>query len=126
MENSHRRTQGNHCRCSERNDQPEKGLTASRTSASTGAMKTKAFVLALAFCFWAGALCFAADPQMGTWKLNEARSKITTGTTKSTMVVYEAAGEKVKVTVNGIDAKGKATHNQWTGKFDGKDYPVIG
>jgi hypothetical protein len=89
-------------------------------------MKTKAFVLALAFCFWAGALCFAADPQMGTWKLNEARSKITPGTTKSTMVVYEAAGEKVKVTVNGIDAKGKATHNQWTGKFDGKDYPVIG
>jgi hypothetical protein len=89
-------------------------------------MKTKVLGLALAFCFLGGAVCFAADPQLGTWKLNEARSKITPGTTKSTMVVYEAAGEKVKVTVNGIDAKGKATHSQWTGRFDGKDYPVTG
>ena len=89
-------------------------------------MKTKALGLTLAFCFLGGAVCFAADPQMGTWKLNEAKSKIKPGTTKNTMVVYETAGDKVKVTVNGIDAKGKATHNQWTGKFDGKDYPVIG
>jgi hypothetical protein len=27
----------------------------------------------------------------------------------------------VKVTVNGTDKDGKASHNQWTGKFDGKD-----
>ncbi len=91
-----------------------------------GAMKTKAFVLALAFCFWAGALCFAADPQMGTWKLNEAKSKFTPGITKNTMVVYEAAGDQVKVTSNGVDAKGKPTHSQWTGRFDGKNYPVTG
>jgi len=32
----------------------------------------------------------------------------------------------VKVTVEGVDADGKATHNEWTGKFDGKDYPVTG
>jgi hypothetical protein len=91
-----------------------------------GAMKTKTFVLALAFCFWAGALCFAADPQMGTWKLNEAKSKFTPGVTKNTMVVYEAAGDQVKVTSNGVDAKGKATRFQWTGRFDGKNYPVTG
>jgi hypothetical protein len=24
------------------------------------------------------------------------------------------------------DAQGKPTHNEWTGKFDGKDYPVTG
>jgi len=63
---------------------------------------------------------------MGTWKLNEAKSKIKAGTTKNTTVVYEAASDKVKVTVNGTDAKGKATRSQWTGKFDGRDYPVIG
>jgi hypothetical protein len=32
----------------------------------------------------------------------------------------------VKVTVAGIDGDGKPTHNEWTGKFDGKDYPLIG
>jgi hypothetical protein len=81
-----------------------------------GAMKTKAFVLALAFCFLGGALCFAADPQIGTWKLNEAKSKFTPGIT----------GDQVKVTSNGVDAKGKSTRNQWTGRFDGKNYPVTG
>jgi hypothetical protein len=89
-------------------------------------MKTKAFGLTLAFCCWGGALCFAADAQMGTWKLNEAKSKFTPGTTKNTMVVYEAAGDQVKVTVSGVDAKGKSTRNQWTGRFDGKNYPVTG
>jgi hypothetical protein len=89
-------------------------------------MKTKALGLTLAFCFWGGALCFAADPLIGTWKLNEAKSKFTPGTTKNTMVVYEAAGDQVKVTVNGVNAKGKPTHNQWTGRFDGKNYPVTG
>jgi hypothetical protein len=32
----------------------------------------------------------------------------------------------VRVTANGVDAKGKSTHNQWTGRFDGKNYPVTG
>jgi len=32
----------------------------------------------------------------------------------------------VKVTVDGISSDGKPTHYQWTGKFDGKEYPVSG
>ena len=32
----------------------------------------------------------------------------------------------MKVTVDGIDANGNPTHSEWTGKFDGKDYPVTG
>jgi len=32
----------------------------------------------------------------------------------------------VKVTVDGVDKDGKAVHSEWTGKFDGKDYPVTG
>jgi hypothetical protein len=63
---------------------------------------------------------------MGTWKLNEAKSKITPGTSKNTTVVYEAAGDSVKITVDGVDADGKPTHSEWTGKFDGNDYPVTG
>jgi hypothetical protein len=41
-------------------------------------------------------------------------------------VVYEAVGDSIKATVDGVDAQGKPTHNEWTGKFDGKDYPVTG
>jgi hypothetical protein len=63
---------------------------------------------------------------MGTWKLNEAKSKMTPGMPKNTMVAYEAAGDQVKATVDGVDGQGKATHNEWTGKFDGKDYAVTG
>jgi hypothetical protein len=32
----------------------------------------------------------------------------------------------VKITVDGIDGKGQPTHNEWTGKFDEKEYPVTG
>jgi hypothetical protein len=88
-------------------------------------MKTKTIGLTLALSFLGGALCLA-DPQMGSWKLDEAKSKLTPGGPKNNMVVYEAAGDQVKVTVDGTDKDGKATHNEWTGKFDGKDYPVTG
>jgi hypothetical protein len=89
-------------------------------------MKTRTIVVTLAWCFGAGTLCFASDPQMGTWKLNEAKSKIAAGQPKNNTVVYEAADGKVKVTVDGTDSDGKPIHNEWTGKFDGKDYPVTG
>jgi len=90
-------------------------------------MKTKTIGLTVALCFFVGAACFAADdPQMGTWKLNETKSKLTPGTGKNSTVVYEAAGDEVKVIIDGTDADGKPTHNEWTGKLDGKDYAVTG
>jgi len=90
-------------------------------------MKIKTIGLTLALCFFVGAACFAADdPNMGTWKLNEAKSKPAPGTEKLTTVVYEAVGDQVKVTIDGTDASGKPIHNEWTGKFDGKDYAVTG
>jgi hypothetical protein len=63
---------------------------------------------------------------MGTWKLNEAKSKFPPGAPKNHTVVYVAAGDKVKVIVDGVDGEGKPTHNEWTGLFDGKDYPLTG
>jgi len=80
-----------------------------------------------AVLFAAAAVCVAADDvNMGTWKLDEAKSKIGAGAPKNTTVVYEAAGDSVKVTVDGVGADGKPSHNEWTGKFDGKDYPLTG
>jgi hypothetical protein len=90
-------------------------------------MKSRAVVLSLALSFVGVAACFAAaDAFMGTWKLNEAKSKFSPGSSKNVTVVWEAAGDNVKVTIDGVDASGKPTHNEWTGKFDGKDYPVTG
>ena len=89
-------------------------------------MKARGTVLTLALCFVGVAVCLAADALIGTWKLNEAKSKIGAGSPKNTTVVYEAAGDSVKVTVDGTDGDGKPSHNEWTGKFDGKDYPVTG
>jgi hypothetical protein len=89
-------------------------------------MKTRTILLTLLLCFVGAAVCFADDLQMGTWKLNEAKSKIGAGSPKLTTVVYEAAGDSVKVTVDGTDGDGKPLHNEWTGKYDGKDYPVQG
>jgi hypothetical protein len=90
-------------------------------------MKAKTSVLMLALCFVAGAVCFASDAtQMGTWKLNEAKSKLAAGMPKNSTVVFEAAGDNVKVTIDGTDAEGKPAHNEWTGKLDGTDSPVTG
>ncbi len=89
-------------------------------------MKTRATVLTLALGLIAVAVSFASSPNMGTWKLNEAKSKVPAMAPKNNTVVYEAVGDKVKVTVDGTDAAGKPSHNEWTGKFDGKDYPLTG
>ena len=89
-------------------------------------MKTRTILASLAVFFAGFALSFAADANMGTWKLNEAKSKLSPGATKNNTVVYAAAGDNVKVTVDGIGGDGKPVHHEWTGKFDGKDYPVTG
>jgi hypothetical protein len=90
-------------------------------------MKARARLMSFAVLFAAAVVCVAADDvNIGTWKLDEAKSKISAGTPKNTTVVYEAAGDNVKVTVDGVGPDGKPSHNEWTGKYDGKDYPVTG
>jgi hypothetical protein len=87
-------------------------------------MKARSMVLILAVCAVAIAVSAADNPWMGTWKLYVAKSKIPAGAGKNTMVVYSAAGDRTKVTSDGVDASGKPSHSEWTGKFDGKPYPV--
>src|SRR6266498_1579619 len=89
-------------------------------------MKRRVILLTLAALFVGVTVCLADNPHMGTWKLNEAKSKFSPGATKHHTVVYEAAGDSVKVTVDGVDGDGNPSHNEWTGKFDGKFYPVSG
>ncbi|HEX5835201.1 MAG TPA: hypothetical protein VFY34_15170 [Pyrinomonadaceae bacterium] len=88
-------------------------------------MKAKTIALTISLVFVSVALGFQDNPHMGTWKLDEAKSKFA-GKTRNNTVVYEAAGDQIKVTVDGVDENGGAIHHEWTGKFDGKDYPVTG
>ena len=94
-------------------------------------MKARTILASLVVVLVGVALGFAADADltkyMGTWKLNEAQSKFGPGAGKNTTVMYAPAGDnQVKVTTDGVDKDGKPTHTEWTGKFDGKDYPVTG
>jgi hypothetical protein len=89
-------------------------------------IKNRIAVVAVALSFVATAACFAANAHMGTWKLNEAKSKLVPGMGKNTMVTYTEQKDKIKVTVDGVDKDGKPTHSVWVGKFDGKAYPLKG
>src|SRR5579872_3503323 len=87
------------------------------------AMKFGRFLgmLALGMTLW------AADPAVGTWKLNTAKSKYTPGPVpKSAIVTYEETADGIKRTGESVDADGKATSFTYTAKYDGKDYPVSG
>ena len=89
-------------------------------------MKTKNTALVLVLGLAGSVVCLAKDANLGTWKLNEANSRSSPGASKNLTVVYKASRGDMKVIVDGTDADGKPTHNEWSGKFDGKDYPVTG
>jgi len=90
-------------------------------------MKVRTILLTFAICLIASA-AFAAstDAFMGTWKLNASKSKLSESGAKNETVTYEAAGDQIKVTIEGTQADGSNTKTEWTGKFDGKEYPSTG
>ena len=67
------------------------------------------------------------EPWLGTWRVNLAKStadrdaRYKRGTTK-----IEAWQDGLKVTYDLVGVRGGVTHMEWTGKFDGRDYPVQG
>jgi hypothetical protein len=105
---------------------PQAGRPGAPPSEKENDMSTRTMALTLMIGSLAVAVSVAADANMGTWKLNEAKSTLAPGAPKNHTVVYAPAGDSVKVTVDGTDATGKPVHNEWTGKFDGKEYPVTG
>ncbi len=91
-------------------------------------MKTNRTMLVVAALLLTTAVTtFAASAHMGTWKLNEAKSKLSPDATKNQTVTYsEAKGDMIKLTVEGVDKDGKAVKWTWTGKFDGQPHKVKG
>lgn len=69
----------------------------------------------------------AADPFIGTWKLNVAKSTFTPGPApKSGSVTFTAATGGFRAVIDGLGAKDEKTHWEYTGGYDGKDYPLKG
>jgi hypothetical protein len=93
---------------------------------SHAGMTTKTFFTALACSFALAASSFAGpDAWMGSWKLNEAKSKFSPGASKNTKVIYSAQpGDLIQIMTEGVDKDGKKTRSVWTGKFDERDYLV--
>jgi hypothetical protein len=86
-------------------------------------MKITRFLVSLAF----GVTLWSADPAIGTWKLNTAKSRYFPGPApKSATIVYEETPGGIKRTGESIDADGNRTSFEYTAKYDGKDYPVSG
>src|SRR5512146_1234320 len=76
-------------------------------------MKTRTMLLLATVCVFAVA-CFAAeDANVGSWKLNEAKSKIPAGASKNNSVVYTAEGDSYKCVVEAVDSSGQPLHNEW-------------
>jgi hypothetical protein len=75
-----------------------------------------------------GATLYAADSNLGTWKLNVAKSKFDPGPApKSQTLKIEAWGaDGVKFTSDGADGEGKPTHFEFQAKYDGTDVAVKG
>jgi hypothetical protein len=89
-------------------------------------MTSKTTLVSLLVWLAAGTLCFGSAFD-GTWQLNAKKSHLGRGMGRNNTVKYDGAFFfRTKVTVDGVDAKGKATHSEWVGMFDGKDYPVTG
>ena len=90
-------------------------------------MKTRKTLLTASLWLTAAAIVCAANPHIGTWKLNESKSKFAEGSTKNQTVTYtEGEGGMINVTVDGTDKDGKAVHWTVQCKFDGKPYKVEG
>ena len=69
----------------------------------------------------------AADPLVGTWKLNVAKSTYSPGPApKSLTAKIEAAGEGEKVTADGVRGDDTPIQVVYTAQYDGKDHPITG
>jgi hypothetical protein len=69
----------------------------------------------------------AADPVIGTWKLDVAKSMFGAGpAVKEQTRTYSQSAQGITLNMKTVGADGKETTVQTTYQLDGKDYPVKG
>jgi hypothetical protein len=91
-------------------------------------MTRKSLVVFAAAVLALGVSAFAADSNVGTWKLNVAKSKFNPGPApKSQTLKIEAWGaDGVKYVADGVGPDGKPMHWEFQAKYDGKAVPFKG
>ena|SRR5690349_11979774 len=68
-----------------------------------------------------------ADPLVGTWTLNVARSKFSPGPApRGITVTYEPASNGLHVVAVAVQPDGTSSRSEYTAPYDGKDYPITG
>jgi hypothetical protein len=90
-------------------------------------MNKYAFKMGGLLILFAVGLWAAGDPIVGTWKLNLAKSNpAALATFRSITAKVEPRPDGLKVSEELVSAQGAATHSEFTAKYDGMDYPVVG
>lgn len=95
-------------------------------------MKRRSFLAIVPLLTTASTLCLKAtdpaDPIIGVWKLNLAKSKYIPGPPpKSETRTYRQKGDGVFCTIDRVDANGKhVAPIEFSEKYDGMEYPVKG
>jgi hypothetical protein len=66
----------------------------------------------------------ARNPFVGTWDLDVVKSTFSAAAPRSRVIVFEAVDNGVKQIMTTYDAGGASDQNEYTARFDGKDYPL--
>jgi len=84
--------------------------------------------LASGFLLALSAAANAQDPNLGTWRVDLAKSKYNPAdlAPKSVTVRSSAVGKGLNVVVDVVDFTGKPLHYEYTAMYDGRDVPVKG
>jgi hypothetical protein len=91
------------------------GLTRVMLEASFAVLMTAAAALA------------GANPLVGTWHLNLAKSKLRNSPAPKSLVARVVPmGGGISVALSAVDAGGKKGQLGYTANYDGKDYPIAG
>jgi hypothetical protein len=96
-------------------------MLGTSTRRLTGTKLTVLFAVA----FGAAIAAQAADPLMGTWNLDAAKSSYKPGP-KSATVVISGVDKEVKVAVDAVMPDGTPVKSGYTSTRDGEDVPVTG
>lgn len=93
-------------------------------------MRKNLLMVSLAACcaiVLSTSVALAGDNWLGTWKLDVAKSRYSPGPgPKSQTLKFESTKDGIRLTSDGVNSDGKATHGSYVSRFDGKDVPWEG
>ena len=70
----------------------------------------------------------SSDPWIGTWTVNLEKSTYRPGPKPAFAATTTVTGsqDSIEIAIDNVNGQGRPTHEETTGRFDGKQYPVKG